>query len=212
MKNRSNAHKVLPENYRLSQKVDLINEPRLLLILSLASLVLFVASWVILGWLLTVLRSDTFASNVSFSFSPGGSGSIILSLLVLLGVILTMVVLHEGIHGLFFWLFTGGKVEFAFKGAYAYAAAPDWYLSKRPYLFISLAPLVIITVLGVILLFIVPPSWISPVFLLVTFNASGAVGDIYVFYLLARMSGDQLIRDSGERMEIYTPEDTQTSL
>jgi hypothetical protein len=35
-------------------------------------------------------------------------------------------------------------------------------------------------------------------------NASGAVGDIYVFFWLLGLSRDGLIRDFGERMEVYT--------
>jgi hypothetical protein len=141
---------------------------------------------------------------MNFSFTSASPGSFLMPLLVLLGVIFAMVILHEAIHGLFFRLFTGGKVKFAFKGAYAYAAAPDWYVNKPPYLLISLAPLVLITVLGLISLLFAPASWISPLMLLITLNASGAIGDLYVFFLLLRMPGDVLVRDFGEQMEIYS--------
>ena len=69
---------------------------------------------------------------------------------------LVMIVLHEGLHGLFFWLFTREKPKFAFKGFYAYAAMPDWYLPKKEYLITALAPLVGITLLGVLGLALLP--------------------------------------------------------
>ena len=197
------AHRTLPEGYALSRTIDLIKDLKLLLILSAASLGLFLVSWVALTWLLQLLRPD-FSTGASFEFTPSGTGGILLPLLVLLGVIFVMVVLHEAIHGVCFWLFTGGRVKFAFKGAYAYAAAPDWFLHKRPYMLVSMAPLVLITVLGLMALWWAPPGWIAPLMLLIAMNASGAIGDIYVFYLLTKMPEDALVQDFGELMKLFT--------
>jgi hypothetical protein len=203
MMNRPYAWQTLPEGYQKYKNLDLIKDQKLLILLSLASVGLFIASWAGLAWLLIRLRPDLASEGVSFSLTSDSTGSFITPLLVLLAVIIAMVILHEAIHGLFFHLFTGGKVKFAFKGAYAYAAAPDWYVDKAPYMLISLAPLVLITVLGVILLLFVPVGWISPVMLLIALNASGAIGDIYVFFLLLRTPGDVLIQDFGEQMDIF---------
>ena len=197
------AHRTLPEGYALSRTIDLIKDLKLLLILSAASLGLFLVSWVGLAWLLRLLRPD-FTTGASFEFTPSGTGGILLPLLVLLGVIFVMVVLHEAIHGVCFWLFTGGRVKFAFKGAYAYAAAPDWFLHKRPYMLVSMAPLVLITVLGLMALWWAPPGWIAPLMLLIAMNASGAIGDIYVFFLLTKMPEDALVQDFGELMKLFT--------
>ena len=185
------------------KSLDLIKDRKMLVLLSLASLVLFVVCWAGLAWLLQVLRPDIFPGSESISFTLTGAGSIFIQLLVLLGVIFAMVTLHEAIHGIFFKLFTGGRVKFAFRGAYAYAAAPGWFIGKTSYLLISIAPLVLISLVGVAALLIVPVNWILPIMLLVVMNASGAVGDVYVFFLLVSMSGDILVQDFGERMEVY---------
>ena len=185
------------------KSLDLIKDRKMLVLLSLASLVLFVVCWAGLAWLLQVLRPDIFPGSESISFTLTGIGSIFIQLLVLLGVIFAMVTLHEAIHGIFFKLFTGGRVKFAFRGAYAYAAAPGWFIGKTSYLLISIAPLVLISLVGVAALLIVPVNWILPIMLLVVMNASGAVGDVYVFFLLVSMSGDILVQDFGERMEVY---------
>jgi hypothetical protein len=205
------AHRALPEGYDLDRTLDLIKDRKLLLILSAASLGLFLVSWAGLAWLLRLLRPDLTA-GASFELTVPGFGGILLPLLVLLGVIFVMVVLHEAIHGICFWLFTGGRVKFAFKGAYAYAAAPDWYLHKRPYMVVSMAPLVLITVLGLMALVWVPPGWIAPLMLLIAMNASGAVGDIYVFFLLIRMPEDALIQDFGEQMMLFTRRESQSGV
>lgn len=203
MINRPDAQSALPEDFQLVKSLDLIKDRKMLVLLSLASLGLFVICWAGLVWLLQVLRPNISPGSESISFTLTGTGSIFIQLLVLLGVIFTMVILHEAIHGVFFWLFTGGRVKFAFRGAYAYAAAPGWFIGKTPYLFISMAPLVLISLLGVTALLIVPVNWILPILLLITMNAAGAVGDLYVFFLLVSMSGEVLVQDFGERMEIY---------
>lgn len=202
---RPQATQTLPENYRLLRFLNLIQDRKVLLYLSLASLVLFVAAWVGLVGLLQRLRPDFAARGTAFSFTVTGIVGIILPLIVIFGVMFVMLITHEAIHGLFFWLFTGGRVKFAFKGAYAYAAAPDWYLPKLPYMVVSLAPLVLMTCAGIVALLWVPLTWITPIQLLISMNVSGAVGDIYVFLLLTRIGDEVLIQDFGEQMAIYVP-------
>jgi hypothetical protein len=179
--NHPTATQTLPEGYCLIQSLNLIKDSKLLLTLSLASIGLFVGTWVGLGWLFQWLRPGVTSGVVGFSFSITGIPGILSPFLVIIGVTLVMLIVHEAIHGIFFKVFTGGRVKFAFKGAYAYAAAPDWYLPKKPYMVISLAPLVLMTVGGLLALVWVPLNWITPIILLLAMNTSGAVGDLYVF-------------------------------
>ncbi|MBW6465881.1 MAG: DUF3267 domain-containing protein [Brevefilum sp.] len=202
------AHRTLPEGYDLYRTLDLIKDRKLLLILSAASLGLFLACWAGLVWLLQQLRPDLTPGRGSFEFRLSGIGGVLIPLLVLLGVVFAMVIVHEAIHGVCFWLFTGGRVKFAFKGAYAYAAAPDWYVYKQPYKVVSLAPLVLITVLGLLALLWVPANWVAPLMLLIAMNASGAVGDIYVVFLLTKLPGEALVQDFGEQMLLFTRNET----
>lgn len=197
------AFKELPDGYLSFKELNLVKNQKLMIKLSLASLVLFVVSGVLFTWLLHLLREDLIGGGAKFSLVNINLVSSSISLLVLLAVLFLMVILHEGVHGLFFWLFTGGKVQFGFKGAYAYAAAPDWYLPKTPYLVVSLAPLVIITVLGFITMLYVPSDWILPILLLITLNASGAVGDLYAFFWILKQPKEVLIQDFGDRMHVH---------
>jgi len=198
------ATKKLPDGYRLSQSLNLIKDHKLLLTLSLASIGLFIGAWVGLGWLFQWLRPGVDSGVVGFSFTITSVPDILSPFLVILGVTLGMLIVHEAIHGIFFWVFTRGRVKFAFKWAYAYAAAPDWYLPKNPYMVISLAPLVLMGVGGILALLFVPLNWITPIILLLAMNTSGSVGDLYVFLLLTTMEQNVLIQDFGEKMKIYT--------
>ena len=204
------ATQTLPDEYQLSHSLNLIKEHKLLLTLSLFSIVLFIGAFVGLGWLFQWLRPGVTSGVVGFSFRITGLADILSPFLVILVVTVVMIIMHEAIHGIFFWLFTGGRVKFAFKGAYAYAAAPDWYIPKKPYMVVSLAPLVLMTIVGVLALLWVPVNWVTPIILLLAMNASGAVGDIYVFLLLIRLEDDAFIKDFGEKMKIYTPGDEGT--
>jgi UPF0716 family protein affecting phage T7 exclusion len=67
------------------------------------------------------------------------------------------------------------------------------------------APLIVLTVIGVPLLAV--PGVISNIaFVMLLINTSGAVGDVYILYRLARMPHDTLLYDiSIETMLIYYP-------
>src|SRR6266699_209791 len=67
-----------------------------------------------------------------------------------------VLILHELTHGLFFWLFTKSRPAFGFKGWYAYAAAPGWYLPRAQFLVVVGAPLTLLSLLGEALLLLVP--------------------------------------------------------
>ena len=93
---------------------------RLLIWLNIFGLALFF----LFGWLflrLTALLRPAY---------QGSSGGINLWLVinVLLAIVLTFII-HELVHGLFFWIFNRSRPTFGFKGAYAYASAPGWYLN-----------------------------------------------------------------------------------
>ena len=185
----------LPPEYEFLQSLDLSQEPRLLLILNLIGLVLFVLfGWVFLQITLA-LRSDLVSLTGPLSFVP-----------LLVGLLVSYVgvlVLHELVHGLFFWFVTQHRPIFGFKGLYAYAAAPEWYIPKDVFLVIGLAPLVLISLVGVALIPFVP-LWSVPLLLFaLTANASGAIGDIYTVYYLLRLSSATLVQDRGDNFLVF---------
>lgn len=197
----------LPPHYRLFKKLSIReNAPLLMLnIVSLAALGLTtVFLLLILGWIRSADVPDI------FTFSIRGTSNFLIVILILLGATAAMMVIHEAFHGLFFWIYTGTRPKFGFRGAYAFAAAPDWYIPRTPYLVTSLAPLVGITLIGVLLLAWMPAKWVPLVMLVVALNASGAVGDLWVAWWLLRCPPDAFGNDRGDVTSLYVPGVTQS--
>ena len=195
----------LPEDYDQCHTLDLNKNNKLAIGLNLASLACFVIFGALFYWLLIQVRPGLLSETGLLGSGFFNSDSIFTQFLVIALVYLGMIVLHEVVHGFFFWIFTRERPKFGFRGLYAYAGAPRWFFSKRPYLLIGLAPLVLISLAGFIAMLFVPGEWIFPILLFITLNASGAVGDIYAFFWILPKPDDILVRDFGDRMEIYGP-------
>ncbi len=195
--------KTLPENYQLIGDFDLKNNTKLLLWLNIAGLGL-TALFIYIFWRLAAILRPELVGVLSFRFDTLWD-----ILILLFGFLVTMaavLILHEAVHGAFFWLFSKTRPLFGFKGAYAYAAAPDWYFPRNHYLVVGLAPLVFLSELGILLMPVFPLRWMWALLVFLVFNASGAVGDLAVCLWLLFKPKTVLIRDFGDKVEIYNPE------
>ena len=193
----------LPDGYTLKQSLDLSANTRALLGLNLVGVVLFF----LFAWLFSSLAVRIRPDAVSI-FPVIEIGSLLGALwlvLALLALQAVMIVLHEGLHGFFFYAFTRARPKFAFKGLYAYAALPGWYIPRREYLVICLAPLVGITLLGFLMIAVIPPAWIPAVLVVMTLNAAGSVGDMTVAAWLLRAPAGSLANDQGDAFNLYIP-------
>ena len=194
----------LPERFQQIALIDLINNQRLFIIMNVIGVGLFL----LFGWLFKMLFSLTRPDEIKAVLSININGIVSLSIVfvVLLLILVLLVILHEGIHGLFFWILVRSKPKFAFKGFYAYAAAPEWYIPKGQYMIIAMAPLLTISICGIVLVSFIHPSLLLPLFILLTLNASGSIGDLIVFAWLLGKPEDCLVTDKGERILIYRPD------
>ena len=190
-----NPLQYLPPEYRLAWSIDLAKNGKHMLALNLAGLVLLVPAFWLFGRLIVLVRGVS-AWNVP------GDESLLFMLLILAGYALTLIV-HEGFHGLFFWLYTRSRPVFALKWSYAYAAAPGWFIPKRQYWLIGLAPLIGVSLLGVLLLPFLPLTWLLAWLVAVASNVAGAVGDMYVVLKLAFAPEDTLVNDRGDAIAFY---------
>jgi hypothetical protein len=193
--------KILPSSYILQRNFNLSKERSLLIILNIAGLILlFPAAWFFFSaakWLRILTGKGPYQSSISST-----AGFLLLSLLV----IISFVVLHELVHGLFFFIFTLQRPIFGFKGVYAFAAAPDWYIPKAQYCWIGVSPLVIISILGLILVPFTPDSLLLPLLIGLIFNAIGAVGDLYIVFWLFLQPANRYIQDQGDVIRIFAPQ------
>lgn len=189
------ATRNLPADYRPGFNFDVKNDLRLALALNAAAIGVFVLVYPGVRWTATRLRPDTLA----IAEITQGDG-----LLLALGIVLTVIV-HELLHGAFFWLFTKTPPVFGIKLWYAYASAPGWYLAAVPFAVTGLAPLVGITALGAACLLVIPDTFVSETVLLISLNAAGSAGDLYVVARLLRQPKGVLIEDQGESIRFYLP-------
>ena len=182
----TNATFTLPEEYRLLREIDLQKNKKLAVLVNVGALVIALPLFLLGLWL--------------------RDGELILSLPALLVALFGMVAylfLHEWVHGIFIRHYCGKKAEYGFTGLYAFAGRKDAYFAKRPYLVISLAPVVLWGAALLILNLLCGPAWFWTAYLIQIINLSGAAGDLYVTALLLRMPAGVLVNDDGVSMRFY---------
>jgi hypothetical protein len=194
--------KELPAGYRQLAALDLSRDRRLQVLLTVAGVPAF------------ILFAAPFTLATAALRSGAGSGAeielsgieLLLGLVVLLGTIALVMVLHELVHGLCYWLFTGERPYFGFKGLYAYAAAPSWYIPRGRFLVVGGAPLVALSLAGLVAMPFVPAVAVAPLLIALICNAAGAMGDLYAIIWLFRWPSAALAHDTGDGITLYAPE------
>jgi hypothetical protein len=194
------ASRILPEGDVPTVSLDL-SRGSVATVLSVAALALVVP----VGWLVIqfIAASRPDATAVEFRAGPA---EVLVALAIAAGTLLLVVVAHELLHGAGFWLATGERPSFGFKGLYAYAAARDWYVPRGPYLLIGLAPLVVLSAALLGLVAAIPVSLLPVAFLAVVVNAVGSVGDVLVVAWLLARPLVTFVRDSGDAVTLYERE------
>jgi hypothetical protein len=200
--------RTLPPTYRQVGRLDLTHNLPLLLGMNIASLGLFIVFGGLFGAAALRLRPD--AAGSLLSLEVDGWGGILRVSIALVVLMLAVAVLHEAAHGLFFWIYTASRPVFSFHYYYATASAPGWYIPKLQFMVIGLAPLVLLTLLGFVLLPFLPAGWLLPVVAFMTINASGAVGDLAVILWLLRQPSNCLALDEAETVTLFNQADETT--
>jgi predicted metal-dependent HD superfamily phosphohydrolase len=198
LKQRPKPTKNLPLGYVAAGQIDL-GRSRAALAVNLIGL----ASLFAFGWLFVQLGRAIRPEVMS------GNNFILLSQANILALLLTLIatlLLHELIHGLGFWLLSKSRPKFGVHLLYAYAAAPDWYLPRDPFMIVGLAPFLIITLLGLSALLLVSANGVPVLLAAITLNAAGSMGDLTVAGWLLTRSPDLLAQDSGPAVRIFEPQ------
>jgi hypothetical protein len=195
--------KELPANYSRFWQFDLTRVQDLFW-LNLAGILLFFAAALVFAFLGYWLRPQVF--SLQTLFAPAPAWQLLLFLGEVLAVSAVMIIVHEGFHGLFFWVFSHSRPKFAFKIYYAYTAAPGWYFPRGLYFIISLAPLAGITLLGIMGFLFLPAFFNIPMYLLLVLNTGGAVGDLWAVVRLIFSPSSTLIHDCGDAIEFFRPQ------
>ena len=184
----------LPPGYEKTFSINIRQDKRISLILNGVSIALLVLA----GWFL-------------LEFVPTPSvmeGKItLLHLAIFLLSLIIMIILHEGIHALFFWLFSKKPVKFGFlsSGLAFYAACPGQYFSRSAYMVIALSPLLIICALAFIGMSVLPPGLLFALMCIFVLNFAGASGDLYYAFRIILAPKHSYALDTEDGMQIFSP-------
>lgn len=181
----------LPEGYREVRRIDLVKNQKEALLINL--LALFIAA------VMTVLG---FLICPPFSKAEIDIHKIIGIALMIVGIVCYMV-LHEIVHGVFMKAFSGIKPRYGYTGLYAYAGS-DALFDKTQYMIIAFAPVVILGVVIAVLAAAFYETAFWYLYIIQIINVSGAAGDFYVGFVIARSQRDVMVRDTGTDMSFYS--------
>ncbi|NIN67346.1 MAG: hypothetical protein GTO63_22130 [Anaerolineae bacterium] len=139
--------------------------------------------------------------------APDGaiSGAIPPQLAVGIVVALALVmVIHEPMHGPCYWHFSGKRPTLGITWLGIYVGAPsEVYFPRNQYLVVGIAPLVLSTLVGLLLVPIAPVVLVPMLILFVAFNSAGAAGDLIMVARLLFYSPDTLMQDIGTSVIVY---------
>ena len=196
---------------RKLEEIELL-EPEQLRPLALLSLLLLITGVIFFG----ILNYASYTQQMHSAPGINGVKSLLLWIGInIIGYILILPI-HELIHAAAF-VFWGGKPYFGAKLPYAlYCGAKNQLFHRNQYFVIGLAPLIVITLAGIIFILFSPILASYTLFALIG-NFSGAAGDIWVVRKLLRRSRSILVEDTEAGYRAWeltesSPQDSEMSM
>ncbi len=204
----NSSTQTLPHGYTRTVEINLAKNKSLAVLLNIIGLFISILAFILLVLFIRFARPGAFPEAFIFKADLSTLGQ----LLVLVVFVAVSLVVHELIHGFFFWVFTRSRPVYALHLAYAYAAAPGWYIPVRQYWVIGLSPLVLIDLAGLLLILLAFPAWILNLVFLVAFNTGGSVGDMWIILNSLCKSPACLVNDVGDGVTLFEPQSPSTNL
>lgn len=195
-----NPTQILPESYRHCYTLDSSQHKIAQALLMCVGLGAFFLGWQLLGSispaLMTLLKL----------------GRDRLQLVLFLMTIIIMILLHEAIHALALWFFTRSFPSFGVTHmGSVYVDASNWYLPRTPMFLMLVAPLLVLSMLGILLLCLASPGiFFKMLIWAILLNAIGAVNDLAVAAWVFFQPATVLIKNSGLALSIYRIPDDQS--
>ena len=163
--------------------------------LSLQMLVIGAIFFVVLNYAAYYWQTHTHALHIT------GGGVLLWLVINVIGYILILPI-HEVIHALAF-LFWGGRPYFGTKLPLAlYCGAKNQLFHRNQYLVIGLAPLIVLTIAGIIFTLINPVLASYTLFASLG-NVSGAAGDVWTVARLLRHPKSVLVEDTAAGYRVW---------
>jgi hypothetical protein len=188
----------LPPGYREAEHLVLLDADNIIQLNVLALGLLGIGMAAMLAWRVVAIQlRGVLPGDGGFSLPWWAWGLLLL---------VVVIPLHEGLHGLAIrW--AGHRPRFGMmlnKGAF-YATADDALFRRGEFIIVALAPLVGITLLGMILTVLLPDDLGYYAALLVALNAGSAIGDVWMVRAVLRYPATVLVRDEADSIRLYTP-------
>lgn len=187
--------RALPDDYQEIHHFS-INQRSILLRLNLLSLVPLVLGGLLAFGAWLVYHEELGAPLVLEGLPdrlPSGVG---------LALVLLVLPLHELVHGLAIQHY-GHRPRYGIKLMVLFATSDGAYFRRDEFVWIALAPLVVITAAGLVTLAFLPRDLGYWVALAVTLNAAGAIGDLWMTVIALRFNASVLIRDEEDSMRVF---------
>lgn len=198
----------IPDSYENRTQISTLDfrDNKQLVVLSYA---LRVLGAVIFGGLFyaatNVIHSDaglTFESLVTIAIDGVPD---IASIGLIVFAIIFVLWLHELVHASVFYIHTGAPPRIGIRGPIIFASAEGFLNTRRAMLVNALAPFVVISALGLLLMAIAPVSVLAWVFIPTVVNAAAAGGDFMAVNWLIGLPHGTKIEDHGDLLIAYHP-------
>jgi len=202
VKNDMGLSQRIPHNYELAGRWKLNLKGWSLVWLLAGSAILFGLT-IILG--LTI--RGLLRGYLEGQFSLGGG---FFPLLIVLGVIVAYIILHEAVHGVLFLVF-GGRPRFGVKlvGRFfpvAFSATSRAPLLRNQYLLVILAPFLTLTPAFLVIGILANAEGIVTLAIMaMAMNASGSIGDLLMAWKIRRHGRKTLYEDTKDGFNWYVP-------
>ncbi len=101
------------------------------------------------------------------------------AILILVVILVIVFAIHELVHAIFLYFFTGHFPSLVAGAGGLAIRLHGWYIPRDQFLIANLAPFVVITLVGILLLPAVPQSYISLTVFFTAMNIAGSIYDIF---------------------------------
>ena len=185
----------LPQNYALYKELNHTRQSPAYFGINLLTALLFLFFFQMLSQVALAMREDFAGTAIG-----GLRGWAVLWVFLLAFV---MMFLHEALHMVTFWAFTGVKPTFSVIGLMPRTIVPSLYLPKGTYLLIKATPLVLLTGAYLALLPYLPLSWLLYSLFFVAGNIAYSVSDVWAMLETSKAPRGALVEDVGEYVRIF---------
>lgn len=125
----------------------------------------------------------------------------LIAVITIVGLV-TYMILHELTHGLTISLLSKTKSKYAIRFPFL-TTGTEAYLNKRSFIIVCLSPSVLFGLIIGILLFFIPQDYFLSLFTIFGLNFAGSSGDYYQTYIVMKTKRESLIKDDGEKTNIF---------